>query len=128
MSDVEQPFLWASASSSATSSAGMRMEMHDILHLPFRCMTFGMYDIGSFPCTVFLGTFPRPGLPTTRKRRQRAQRIHRGTRPGPTIPSIGQFRKLPFIAGAGFKDGWTIYLVEIAEAGPASRPHHVVPR
>jgi hypothetical protein len=47
-----------------------------------------------------------------------------GTPPGPTIPSVGQFWKLSFMAGTDFKDGWTIQLVEIAEAGPASRAHH----
>ena len=32
------------------SSAGMRIEMHDILDLRSRCMTSWMYDIGSLPC------------------------------------------------------------------------------
>ena len=30
------------------------------------------------------------------------------------------------MAGTDFKDGWTIQLVEIVEAGPASRAHHAV--
>jgi hypothetical protein len=47
MSDVEQPLFRASASSAAISSAGIRIEMHDILPSPLRCMASGM-------CAIFI--------------------------------------------------------------------------